>query len=270
MPDKQHHDRVFRLLENKYREHNHHSFIAADPISIPHRFSKLQDIEIIAFWTAMLAWGNRTSIINSGNRLVQLMDGAPHQFITQHQESDLKPFLDFKHRTFNATDTLYFIEFFRQFYATHHSLEQAFVANKSFKKHIHTEAHLIAFHDSFFALEDAPQRTRKHVATPVRKSTCKRLNMFLRWMVRKDKSGVDFGLWKDIKPSQLLCPLDVHVERVARKLGLINRPQTDWQTVLELTESLRTFDEKDPVKYDYALFSLGVLDKDDFTLQTLK
>ncbi len=254
---------VHDLLEEKYREYNANSFIETDPISIPHRFSKLQDIEIAAFWTSMLAWGNRTSIINSANKLFALMDDAPHQFMLQHQEQDLKRFLDFKHRTFNATDALYFIEFFKQHFSKFNSLEDAFLipnVKSEFKNHNNVEQHLIAFHHNFFALPDAPHRTRKHIATPERKSTCKRLNMFLRWMVRKDKNGVDFGLWKKIKPAQLLCPLDVHVERVARHLGLIERKQTDWETVLELTENLKVFDAKDPVKYDFALFGLGVAD----------
>jgi uncharacterized protein (TIGR02757 family) len=255
-------EQIYELLERKYKEHNSNYFIPADPISIPHRFSKLQDVEITAFWIAMLAWGNRKSIITSGNRLVELMDGAPHDFILNHQDKDLKRFLDFKHRTFNATDALYFIEFFKQHYGRHNSLETLFLnaANSNLKTE-NTGAALAQFHESFFSLEDAPHRTRKHIATPLRGSTCKRMNMFLRWMVRKDKHGVDFGLWKKIKPAQLFIPLDVHVDRTARKLGLIKRKQTDWETVVELTENLKTFDPKDPVKYDFALFGISVLDK---------
>jgi uncharacterized protein (TIGR02757 family) len=249
-------DFVYGLLEGKHQQYNSVAFIENDPISIPHRFSKQQDIEIAGFFAATLAWGNRKSIIASGERLMEWMDYAPYDFVTNHEEQDLKRFLNFKHRTFNATDTLYFIEFFKQYYSRHKSLEDAFIGKK--------ESRLANFHDHFFALEDSPQRTRKHVATPLRGSTCKRLNMFLRWMVRKDSKGVDFGIWKKIKPSELLIPLDVHVDRVARKLGLIKRKQTDWQTVLELTENLKAFDAKDPVKYDFALFGLGVLDKDDF------
>jgi uncharacterized protein (TIGR02757 family) len=204
----------------------------------------------------MIAWGNRKSIINSGNYLVELMDGAPHQFITQHKEVDLKRFENFKHRTFNYTDTLYFIEFLKQHYQKNKSLETAF--SRHFKKDAPTvEQALIGFHNDFFSLDFAPQRTRKHVATPLRNSTCKRLNMFLRWMVRESKSGVDFGLWKKISPSQLLCPLDVHVDKKARALGLLLREKTDWQAVLELTDNLRTFDTADPVKYDLALFGMG-------------
>ena len=254
-------DNVYELLEEKFAEYNSRTFIDTDPISIPHSFSKKQDIEIMAFWTAMLSWGNRKSIINSANKLTELMDGAPHDFMLNHQEKDLKPFLNFKHRTFNATDTLYFIEFFKHYYKEHDSLEDAFARYMS-KKSATIESGLAGFHDLFFSLEDAPHRTKKHIATPVRKSTCKRMNMYLRWMVRKDKSGVDFGLWKQIKPFQLFCPLDVHVDRVGRKLGLIQRKQTDWQTVLELTENLRSFDPIDPAKYDFALFGIGVLGKE--------
>ncbi len=255
-------EQIYELLERKYKEYNSASFIGADPINIPHGFSKLQDIEITAFWIAMLAWGNRKSIISSGNKLVELMDGAPHDFVLNHQETDLKRFLDFKHRTFNATDALYFIEFFKQHYSRHNSLETLFLKPEAGKqKSENTGARLALFHENFFSLEDAPHRTRKHIATPERGSTCKRMNMFLRWMVRKDKQGVDFGLWKKIKPAELYIPLDVHVDRTARKLGLIKRKQTDWETVVELTENLRNFDPKDPVKYDFALFGLSVLDK---------
>ncbi|MEZ4902291.1 MAG: TIGR02757 family protein [Spirosomataceae bacterium] len=228
-----------------------------DPISIPHQFSRLQDIEIMGLWAAILAWGQRKTIINKCNELIRLMDGAPYDFIKNHQETDLKRFLNFKHRTFNATDTLYFIEFFKTHYQRHDSLETAFAMALTVDDP-HIEKGLVSFHDLFFSLDDFPERTRKHIATPLRKSSCKRLNMFLRWMVRKDDKGVDFGLWKHISPAQLICPCDVHVDRVARKLGLIQRPTTDWQTALELTENLKLLDPNDPVKYDFALFGLGV------------
>lgn len=256
-------EKIYDLLERKYKEYNSASFIDADPISIPHRFAKKQDIEIAAFFSATIAWGNRKSIITSANKLMNLMDNAPHDFVLNHQDNDLKNLLEFKHRTFNATDTLYFVEFLKQHYSKHESLEDAFL-NADFRMQnaeLNTGKVLTHFHETFFSLDDSPHRTRKHVATPVRGSTCKRMNMFLRWMVRKDKHGVDFGIWKKIKPVQLLIPLDVHVDRTARKLGLIKRKQTDWQTVLELTENLKQFDTKDPVKYDYALFGISVLDK---------
>ncbi len=251
------------ILDHHVDQYNRPTFIDTDPISIPHRFSQLADIEITGFWVAMLAWGQRKTIINKASELIELMDGAPHQFIVQHGEKDRARFASFKHRTFNYTDTLYFLEFFQKFYQKHDSLEDAF-AQFITPESPHIGPALAGFHDLFFSLPDAPHRTRKHIATPARKSSCKRLNMFLRWMVRKDEAGVDFGLWKHILPSQLLIPLDVHVDRVARHLGLLTRKQTDWRAVLELTEQLRQFDPHDPVKYDYALFGMGVLRYDEF------
>ena len=242
-------------LDKLVAKYNHPSFIEMDPISIPHQFSKKEDIEIMGFWTAMLSWGQRVTIINKASELVSLMDGSPHQFTTQHEDSDLKAFLNFKHRTFNATDTLYFIEFFKQFYKEHESLEEAFLEEGDMK------VKLSRFHQRFFALEDSPKRTRKHVSTPDRKSACKRLNMFLRWMVRNDDGGVDFGLWKRISPSELLIPLDVHVFKVAHELNLLKRDKADWLAVTELTETLKSMDPDDPVKYDFALFSLGINSK---------
>jgi uncharacterized protein (TIGR02757 family) len=253
-------DYIFDLLERKYKEYNSRTFIDTDPIIVPHQFSKKQDIEIAGFFAATLAWGQRKTIIANAGKLMQWMDNAPHEFLLNHRETDLKRFLHFKHRTFNATDTLYFIEFLKTHYRAHPSLEDAFLPDGA-KKCTSIEDALITFNERFFSLEDAPQRTRKHVSTPLRKSSCKRLNMYLRWMVRKDKSGVDFGIWNKIKPAQLLCPLDVHVDRTARLLGLIKSKQTNWQTVLELTDNLRTFDSKDPVKYDFALFGLSVMEK---------
>ncbi len=248
------------MLEAAFRNYNTPGFIADDPISIPHGFSRLQDREIIGFWAATLAWGQRKTIIQSARRLVEFMDGAPYDFILNHAEQDRSRFLDFKHRTFQATDTLWFLEFFQQYYRKHNSLENAF-ARHLLPGDLTTERALAGFHRDFFDHTDAPERTRKHVATPERGSTCKRLNMFLRWMVRRDEAGVDFGVWQQISPAQLLIPLDVHVERVARRFGLLQRPQTDWRAVLELTANLRAFDPLDPVKYDYALFGMGVLEK---------
>lgn len=247
---------ILRLLDQKVRQYNQPAFIAQDPIAIPHQYSQPADIEIAGFFAATFAWGNRTTILNKSRELLQRMDNAPYQFITGHRERDLKKLLPFKHRTFQETDLLYFIQFLRHHYSHHSSLEAAFCRSKGTM-----EERLDAFHKYFFSLPDAPERTRKHVASPQRGSTCKRLNMFLRWMVRRDENGVDFGLWKKIKPAELICPLDVHVSRVARKLGLIERKQTDWVTALELTEALKRFDPKDPVKYDFALFSLGVNEK---------
>lgn len=248
------------FLDECVERYNRPSFIENDPVSIPHRFSRLQDIEIMGFWTAMLAWGQRRTIISKSEELIALMEGAPYDFILQHREKDRKRFLRFRHRTFQPTDTLYFLEFFQQYYRKHSSLEEAFA------RHLrpgdeHTERALAGFHEFFFSLPHAPERTRKHIATPARRSSCKRLNMFLRWMVRQDDKGVDLGLWKRISPRQLLMPLDVHVERVARRLGLLQRKQADWQAVLELTARLRQYDPADPVKYDFALFGLGALEK---------
>jgi len=196
-----------------------------------------------------------------------MMDNDPHQFIMHHREKDLRPFQEFKHRTFTATDTLYFIRFLRWFYDHYPSLEDAFV-----EEGVHTDvqAGLISFHRLFFSLPDYPPRTKKHVATPERKSTCKRLNMYLRWMVRDDKRGVDFGLWRKLKPSQLICPCDLHVDRVARRLKLIKRKQTDWLTANELTANLRLLDPVDPVKYDFALFGLGIDERWSGTIRRIR
>lgn len=248
------------FLDQKVAQFNQPGFIPLDPISIPHLFSKKQDIEIAGFFAAVLAWGQRKTIINKSLELLELMDNAPYDFILNHSEEDLKPFLNFKHRTFNDIDTLFFLAFFKWHYQNHDSLEEAFSIGWKDEPDI-MEILLSNFHDYFFQTEDAPQRTRKHIATPKRKSACKRINMFLRWMVRMDDNGVDFGIWKTIKPDQLICPCDLHVDRVGRKLGLITRKQTDWQTAMELTEKLRAFDPKDPVKYDFALFGLGVEEK---------
>jgi len=244
-------------LEKKYLQFNQPNFIKDDPIQIPHRFSKKQDIEIAGFFAAVLAWGQRKTIINKCSELLILMDNDPHQYMLHHTDSDLKLFENFKHRTFNATDALYFIYFLKTFYSKHESLECAFSEGMA-PTDASVEKGLIHFHELFFNSEFAPDRTRKHIATPLRKSACKRLNMYLRWMVRKDEHGVDFGIWDTIKSSQLVCPLDVHVERVAKKLGLLTRNPTDWQAAIELTTNLKELDPDDPVKYDFALFGMGI------------
>ncbi|QNL49864.1 TIGR02757 family protein [Olivibacter sp. SDN3] len=277
------------FLDRKVTLYNQPEFIANDPIGIPHLFTSKQDIEIMGFFAAILAWGQRKTIINKCRELIGRMDGSPYDFICNHRDQDLKHLLGFKHRTFNDTDLLYFVSFFRNHYQKFESLEQAFVPderNVEFRsdyfitaftpnegmdlssevcyqhklayKPVPIEAALNYFRAYFFGLPDYPQRTRKHISSPAQKSTCKRLNMFLRWMVRKDRQGVDFGIWKNIAMADLICPCDVHVDRVARQLGLITRKQTDWQTAVELTENLRQLDPHDPVKYDFALFGLGV------------
>jgi len=263
------------FLEAKVAQYNSPDFIKNDPVCIPHLFSKKQDVEIMGFWAATLAWGQRITIINKCKELITLMDGAPYDFIINHQEPDLKKLLHFKHRTFNDIDTLYFIAFFRHHYERFDSLEDAFIPNETVILSDSEESYprdnpqikeglavvenaLNHFRAYFFSLEDSPHRTKKHVSSPSQKSTCKRLNMFLRWMVRKDNNGVDFGIWNHIKPADLIIPCDLHVDRVARNLGLTTRKQTDWQTAVELTEKLREFDPLDPVKYDFALFGLGI------------
>ncbi|HEY8388109.1 MAG TPA: TIGR02757 family protein [Parasegetibacter sp.] len=248
------------FLEKKLIEYNQPEFIKDDPVCVPHRFSKKQDIEISGLFAALFAWGNRKTIINKSLELMSLMDNAPHDFILNHTDADLKKLLHFKHRTFNATDLLYFVAFFKSYYSRHSSLETAFTQSMH-RSDVNTENALIGFYKSFFSLEEIPERTRKHISTPAKNSACKRLNMFLRWMVRSDDQGVDFGIWKRIRPDQLVCPLDVHVTRVAAKFGLIKSSKTNWQTAVELTGCLKTLDPRDPVKYDFALFGLGIMEK---------
>ncbi len=246
------------FLDSKVDQYNQSGFIKNDPISIPHQYTRKQDIEISGFLAATLAWGQRVTIINKTRVLLEMMDNSPHDFLLHHTLDELKPFEKFKHRTFNGTDALYFIEFLSQFYKKNESLESAFRVEVSGDT---VEQNLINFYHLFFSLPDSPSRTRKHLATPERKSACKRINMFLRWMVRKDTNGVDFGIWTKISASQLICPCDLHVERVARKLKLIERKQMNWETALELTANLRQLDPIDPVKYDFALFGLGIEEK---------
>lgn len=247
------------FLDEKVALYNQPSFIEKDPICIPHRFTTKQDIEISGLFAAVLAWGNRTSIINSCNKIMAWMDNAPHDFITNHQDTDLKRFLHFAHRTFNTTDLLYFIYFLQYHYRNSTTLEDAFVPDTIYKGDTVKEA-LIHFHRYFFSIEH-PERTKKHIATPERNSACKRLNMYLRWMVRADKCGVDFGLWKKIKPAQLVCPLDVHVARVAHRLELLPTDKADWKNAEALTLLLRELNGKDPARYDYALFGLGMAER---------
>lgn len=244
------------FLDDKVASYNQQSFILNDPISIPHRYNHARDREIAGLFAAILAWGQRKTILSKCNELMERMGNEPYRFVTQHGEQDLKGLLGFKHRTFNDTDLLYFVHFLRAHYRCYDSLEDAFLPENGVFQSV--EDSLIRFQTTFFNDPYAPQRTRKHVATPARNSTCKRLNMYLRWMVRSDDKGVDFGIWKRIPQRELICPIDLHVDRTARALGLISRKQTDWQTALQLTESLRTFDREDPVKYDFALFGLSV------------
>lgn len=244
------------FLDRKVDQYNQPSFIKDDPVSIPHLFTQKQDIEIAGFFAAIFSWGKRTTIIQKSKELMQLMNMQPYAFCLDHSSKDLKKITSFKHRTFNATDLLYFIEFLKHHYSNQQSLETAFTMHGT-----SAEEMLAGFHRYFFSLEDAPSRTKKHISTPEKNSTCKRLNMFLRWMARKDDRRVDFGIWENISPAQLICPVDVHVARVARRFNLLRRKQTDWQAAMELTGYLRTLDKTDPVKYDFALFALGVIEK---------
>ena len=257
-------DNLKKFLDKKVNEFNNVSFIKDDPVCLPHLFSKKQDIEVAGFFAAMFAWGIRKTIINKGTQLFQLMDNAPYDFCLNHSDNDLKRLEGFCHRTFNDTDLLYFVSFFKHHYSKNKSLESAFFNENVLKVSNSSnviENSLNQFNAYFFSLEDVPERTKKHVASPKKNSSCKRLNMFLRWMVRNDNKGVDFGLWKKIQPSDLICPVDVHVARVSKHLNLLQRKQVDWIAALELTEQLRKFDKNDPVKYDFALFGLGILEK---------
>ena len=247
------------FFDEKVRAYDSPHFIKDDPICIPHMFTKKQDIEIAGLFAAIFAWGNRTTIIQKSRELMQRMDMAPHEFIAGHSSADLQRLQGFRHRTFNEDDLFYFIEFLQFHYSRSNTLETAFT--QWMEKHDTTiEKALIGFKRYFFSLEHL-RRTQKHISSPEQHSSCKRLCMYLRWMVRRDRQGVDFGIWRSIKPSQLICPIDLHVARVAKRFGMMQRKQPDWEAALELTSHLRNFDPHDPVKYDFALFGLGVIEK---------
>lgn len=248
------------FFNKKVSEYNQPDFIKDDPICIPHLFNKKQDIEIAGLFAAIFAWGNRTTIIKKAKELMQLMSNAPHDFVLNHTERDLRNLEGFKHRTFNATDLLYFVSFLQYHYSRNESLESAFTQWMS-PQDGNVEQALIGFYHYFFSLEEVPARTRKHIASPEKNSSCKRLNMYLRWMVRNDDRGVDFGIWNSIGPNQLICPIDLHVARVARRFNLLRRDPVDWLAALELTSYLKKLDKSDPAKYDFALFGLGVVEK---------
>lgn len=245
------------FLDEKVDQYNRLAFIEHDPIQIPHQFSKKEDIEIAGFLTATIAWGNRKSIINNAFRLMDLMNRDPHDFILNFSNDDHSRFKGFVHRTFNETDVVYFMRSLQNIYLNHNGLEQVFLNNaeaNTLQPAIHR------FKNLFFELPHE-LRTEKHVSDPLKNSAAKRINMFLRWMIRSDNKGVDFGIWKSLSPSQLSCPLDVHSGRVARKLKLLRRKQNDGKALLELDNSLKILDPYDPVKYDFALFGLGVHEK---------
>ncbi|MDH6309726.1 uncharacterized protein (TIGR02757 family) [Dysgonomonas sp. PFB1-18] len=245
------------FLDKKVEQYNTSDFIKDDPVCIPHSFTQQQDREIMGFFASIFAWGQRKTIINKCRELVQRMDNSPYIFVKEHEDSDLRKLLDFKHRTFNDTDLLYCIDFMKRHYVHSDTLETAFFPTENMT----VEEGLNHFQSYFFSHPDAPHRTRKHIPSPVQKSACKRLNMYLRWMVRNDGRGVDFGIWKSISPASLICPLDLHVERTARKLGLLQRDKPDWRAAEELTGNLSLLDAADPVKYDFALFGISIEEK---------
>ncbi|MES2761468.1 MAG: TIGR02757 family protein [Bacteroidota bacterium] len=252
-----HLNEVKALLDEKYFLFNNTSFIETDPISIPHQFSKKEDIEVAALLVATIAWGQRISIINNGNKLMKLMNNEPHDFILNFSKKDALRFEGFVHRTFNSGDCVFFLNSLKHIYTNHNGLENAF--SKNVKDDPDVKNAITNFRD-LFLITTHLQRSEKHISNPSAKSSAKRLCMFLRWMVRKDKHGVDFGIWKSIKPSQLCLPLDLHTGNVSRKLGLLTRTQNDWQAVEEITSVLRGFDKKDPIKYDFSLFGLGAFE----------
>lgn len=245
------------FLDEKVLQYNNPKFIESDPIQIPHKFSIKEDIEISGFLTSTIAWGNRKMIISNANKMMELMGSSPHDFIMNHREHHLNNFEGFVHRTFNGLDFSFFIKALNHIYTNHHGLEnifQIYSSQNSLQPAIHELKKI------FFEI-DHLKRTEKHVSDPMKGSAAKRINMFLRWMVRNDNTGVDFGIWKNLSPSQLSCPLDVHSGNVARKLGLVTRKQNDAKALMELDSSLREMDSNDPVKYDFALFGLGVFEK---------
>ena len=245
------------FLDEKVELYNRPAFIESDPICIPHQYTIKQDIEIAGFLAATLAWGNRKMILRNANRMMELLDHSPYEFIMNSGNEELKTIKNFVHRTFNSTDLIYFIKALKNIYTHKGGLEtifKIFQANDSLQPAIHE------FHKIFFELPH-DIRTERHVSDPFKGSAAKKLNMYLRWMIRSDGRGVDFGLWKTIPPSILSCPLDIHSGNVARKLGLLKRQQNDSKAVAELDTYLRSMDKQDPVKYDFALFGLGVFEK---------
>lgn len=246
------------FLETKYIQYDSPSFIEKDPISIPHLFTNKEDIEIAGFLAATIAWGQRVTAVRNAEKIVKLMDYKPYDFTMNCSPNDLKVYNKFVHRTFNGEDCIYFIKSLKNIYKNHGGLENVFCQNDI--NVFNLKSSIINFHNIFFTHPVKP-RTIRHISNPEKNSAAKRINMFLRWMVRKDKHGVDFGIWEKIKPGQLYCPLDVHSGNVARALGLLSRNANDWKAVEELTVNLRKFDPKDPVKYDFALFGLGVYER---------
>ena len=243
------------LLDNKAEKYDRPSFITTDPIQIPKQFTKKEDIEIAGFLTSVIAWGRRDMIIRSSNRLMSIMENQPYEFIINAQEKDLEPFLSFKYRTFSSADCITYIRALKNIYKYQGGLEKVFT--EGYQKDETIFSAIQYFRSLFFEIMHE-HRCEKHISDVTRGSAAKRINMFLRWMVRQDKNGVDFGIWKDISASSLMIPLDVHSGRQSRRLGLLTRKQNDWKAVLELTNNLRQYDPDDPIKYDFALFGMGV------------
>lgn len=248
-------DELKDLLDYKADFYNNPNFIESDPIQIPHLFSAKEDIEISAFFAATIAWGNRKMIINNAKRIMEIMDYEPYQFIIHSSLQEIENINNFVHRTFNSIDLRTFIRALKNIYLHHGGLETIFTIDAT----LPLQNRISSFKRIFFEIEHQ-SRTTKHISDPERGSASKRINMFLRWMCRTDNKGVDFGIWKSIPPSQLSCPLDVHTGNVARALGLIQRAQNNQKTLLELDTTLRKMDVTDPVKYDFALFGLGVFE----------
>ncbi len=250
------HDELKEFLDAKVQQYNNIRFIESDPIQVPHRFRLKEDIEISGFLTATIAWGNRKMIIKNALKMMELTGESPFDFVMEHKEHHLEKFDDFVHRTFNATDLKFFFRSLQNIYKNLDGLERLFALNVSVDS---LQPSIHHFKKIFFEI-DHPVRTQKHISDPMKGSAAKRINMFLRWMVRKDKQGVDFGIWKSISPALLSCPLDVHTGNVARKLKLITRKQNDAKALKELDTNLRKLDPDDPVKYDFALFGLGIFE----------
>lgn len=246
---------VKEYLDSLVDKYNNRDFIENDPISIPHSLSKKQDIEIMGFMAAIFAWGQRKTIINKSRELISRMGNSPYEFIMNHTENDLRCMEGFKHRTFNDEDLLYFVDFFKRHYSKYDSLEDAFLIDGKFET---VKKSLIHFNEYFCQSPYFPKRTGRHVSTPAKNSACKRINMFLRWMVRSDDRGVDFGIWKKIDMSSLIIPVDVHVERTCKMLGIVpQEAKVDWKMADAISLKLKEFDPDDPVKYDFALFGVS-------------
>ena len=250
---------IYDLLEEKYLQFNRPGFVEDDPVSIPHLFDNPRDIELSGFLTALIAWGKRSTIINNANKWMQWMEMDPHDFLLNRSEYEWGRFESFVHRTFNGTDCIALLKSLRNVYQQYGSLEALFQMGMD-ESSEDVQPAIIQARKVILEFDAFPPRTHKHIANPARGSSAKRINMFLRWMVRKDQAGVDFGIWEGFKPSQLICPLDVHTGNVSRKLGLLDRKQNDWKAAKKLTDTLKVYDAKDPVKYDFSLFGLGVYD----------